>query len=1109
LSNQNNTPSVTFSQIVAPFPQQNLKDLADDIRARVDIVDLVSETLSIKKTGNSYQAFCPFHANTKTESFVIFPKTNTWKCFGACDEGGDVIRFVMKRDGLEYKQAIVLLAARAGIVIWGDLGDSGQPFYIPPPKIAPKPISNKPKCDCGRELETSSQRRLNKCFHCQLASGYAITGYSDNALVSFSYVIKKKMPLNFLHAVKAKIVDLRGYKYLVYPVENEAGLIGYNTIDMNGNKKTAYPFERDSSHLFQCWIGNRDSDDITICEGLATACPHFQLDPNKTILICGGAAGLVKAAKLYGSRITLILADNDPSQAGILRAKEAAAICGADIWLCPLSNNRVKADFNDFYCDNGMEAYAKLYAEFKQGLSLAKKMAIEEAIRTNEQTTLAKRFAALVGATYIQVNTPDLRTVAKPTSGVVILLSPMMTWKSQGFLKAIVDDSESSLTIADLRSLVASLVKSLNVSPYCFQVFDFMRFLADADAKHIATCINSLKRYLAKRDVLLVDEFDSVNMSLSLSTLLTDEERQEIYEILKNHVANARLSVFASATKTLADLKAIKRIAGDKPLTIYENIWRPNDLTMISIDFARLTQEIDAHLKAGKTVFGISTSKREVKRWQRKYEKLGIKTLAVHGDDSQAMKILISGGYVDYQLVICSPTALKGVSAEIPHFDFVFNHFSVKNKISPLTCTQATRRIRPNKTIYVCVETANTFSEINKMSVEERLAQIKTETLAATMKAAGATLTAGPGLDLAIEQFANLAINDLTRMAVELTKTHGDLAINWADNFFEFAKGQGFKIIDETPILPMTPDEAEAIKESHAELGVFGKELKIEETDALLKLNLADFNIKMLRAKFEHTTTERLALKKADIEDLFGECTEETIFLFDKHGKDKAINNAILRCENFTALRQLADFCEVARGKKTLPSIENIYAKKELFEALLDDIKLTIDEHGNYDFSNVIDISKDTDFSNFMGIIEKYKLTLGLYRREGEPHKIAMSILKNWLGLTVASRQVTTGEISTQNEHENNNSFATNFAPEISPPKKSHKKMSEAEKEARRLAKEADKQTRTRIYSVVGLNPHIETAYKRKVETFNRKEPELAKKLAWVVSPLLIIRRDF
>ena len=87
----------------------------DDIKNQIDIVDVVSENVKLRRTGKNFIGFCPFHANTRTPSFVVFPDSGTWRCFGQCSEGGDVFSYVMKRDGCDFQTALEILAKKAGV----------------------------------------------------------------------------------------------------------------------------------------------------------------------------------------------------------------------------------------------------------------------------------------------------------------------------------------------------------------------------------------------------------------------------------------------------------------------------------------------------------------------------------------------------------------------------------------------------------------------------------------------------------------------------------------------------------------------------------------------------------------------------------------------------------------------------------------------------------------------------------------------------------------------------------------------------------------------------------------------------------------------------------
>ncbi len=89
------------------------EDQLEEIRRKIDLVELINEYVPLKKTGRNFKGLCPFHSE-KTPSFIVSPERQIWKCFG-CNLGGDHFRFLMETEKMEFGEALRTLAKRAGV----------------------------------------------------------------------------------------------------------------------------------------------------------------------------------------------------------------------------------------------------------------------------------------------------------------------------------------------------------------------------------------------------------------------------------------------------------------------------------------------------------------------------------------------------------------------------------------------------------------------------------------------------------------------------------------------------------------------------------------------------------------------------------------------------------------------------------------------------------------------------------------------------------------------------------------------------------------------------------------------------------------------------------
>src|SRR4030081_2334718 len=99
-------------------------DAVPEIKARLDIVDVIGGYVPLQRSGREFKGLCPFHAE-KTPSFTVSQELQVWYCFG-CQEGGDLFKFIERIERIDFRQALEMLAERAGVELEPSVQDGGR-----------------------------------------------------------------------------------------------------------------------------------------------------------------------------------------------------------------------------------------------------------------------------------------------------------------------------------------------------------------------------------------------------------------------------------------------------------------------------------------------------------------------------------------------------------------------------------------------------------------------------------------------------------------------------------------------------------------------------------------------------------------------------------------------------------------------------------------------------------------------------------------------------------------------------------------------------------------------------------------------------------------------
>jgi len=304
----------------------------ENLKNRLDIVDVVGEYLELKKSGANFKANCPFHGE-KTPSFVVSPSKQIFHCFG-CGVGGDAIKFVMEYEKLNYPETIEKLASRYNVHL----------------EYTEEDRDTKKQKRILEELNHFYRRKFDKDFK---AKEYIISrgifessvekfeiGFAPSSNETLQLLNSKGISMNEALEVGAVAKDEGGRVYarfsnrITFPIYNQGGkLVGFGgrTISNHPAKYINSPQSKvfDKSRLLYGYHKARSSiakmDEVIVCEGYLDVIMLHQAGFTNTVATLGTALTSTHIPQLLKSASRVIIA-YDGDSAGINAAFKASTM---------------------------------------------------------------------------------------------------------------------------------------------------------------------------------------------------------------------------------------------------------------------------------------------------------------------------------------------------------------------------------------------------------------------------------------------------------------------------------------------------------------------------------------------------------------------------------------------------------------------------------------------------------------------------------------------------------------------------------------------------------------------------------------------------------------
>ena len=394
--------------------------IIDEIIFRNDIEQVIGSYVTLKRAGSRFSGLCPFH-NEKTGSFTVFPDTKSFYCFG-CGAGGDVITFIMRTENLDYRAALELLAARAGITLPEEDSREGEKM-IPRKRIYEMNMEAAKffrSCLFDEKYGKEAFAYLHEDRKLSLATiKHFGLGYSPNNAWLLTNHMKKlgftdeELVTGFLCGKSQK--SGRTYDYfrnrVIFPIIDTSGnVVAFGGRVMDDTKPkylntSDTPAFKKSRHLFALNFAKKHCEEqMMLCEGYMDVIAMHAAGFENAVATLGTAI-TSEQARIFAKHTKKVIICYDADSAGQTAASKAMRLLGevgVEVRVLKLPGAK---DPDEYIKKFGVDSFKRVLGESKTGFdyNLEKIVSAHNMELPEEKIKASAEVTQLIAGAYTQV----------------------------------------------------------------------------------------------------------------------------------------------------------------------------------------------------------------------------------------------------------------------------------------------------------------------------------------------------------------------------------------------------------------------------------------------------------------------------------------------------------------------------------------------------------------------------------------------------------------------------------------------------------------------------------------------------------------------------------